>query len=74
MSIHDLLNKPVEELLALSPAQLKSLLEPFIPAARKPLLPEEKIPKQGVQMKFAKELIEANREAIEALKRMKGMK
>ena len=46
-SIHEILSDP-EALLALTDEQLRELLEPYIPATRKAMLPEEKPSKLGL--------------------------
>lgn len=54
--IHDILSDP-EKLLLLSDTELKTLLAPFIPLARKAVLPEEKPAKVGIAMRTMKEFL-----------------
>lgn len=55
-SIHEILTD-VESLLKLSDEELKKLLEPYIPAARKALLPEEKPSKIGIGTRVMKDFL-----------------
>lgn len=43
LDIHDILDRPVEELAALSDEELTALLKPFFPAVRAAVLPEMKV-------------------------------
>jgi len=55
-SIHSILTDP-EALLKLSDERLKALLAPYIPDARKAILPEEKPSKIGVSARLLKEVM-----------------
>lgn len=54
-TIHEILSDP-DSLLKLTTAELTALLQPFIPAARKAVLPEEKPIKTGMAVKTMQEL------------------
>lgn len=58
---------PIEELHTLPDDQLKALLAPYFPFARRAMLPTEKPSKIGVGARAAMEAIERNKDAIAAL-------
>lgn len=68
-SIHEILSDP-ESLMALSTDDLKKLLEPYIPATRHALLPEEKPSKLGLHSRVMKDFF-ADPRIAEGLARLK---
>lgn len=55
-TIHEILSDP-DSLLSLSDSQLKTLLAPYIPEARKAILPEEKASKLGIHSRVMKDVL-----------------
>ena len=71
-TIHELLSDP-DSLAKLSTAELTALLAPFIPAARKAVLPEEKPFKVGMAIRTMTEVMNnpAFKAQMEALRNSK---
>jgi hypothetical protein len=67
MTIKEILERPPEELLALSDAELRNLLEPFFPATRTPLLPQEKARKLGVEVRAMKDAVENSKDDLKKM-------
>lgn len=72
-TIHELLSNP-EKLLALSNDELKKLLEPYIPAARKALLPQEKPGKLGMHARVMFDVLKDPKIAADLAKLRATMK
>lgn len=68
VTIEQILARPAEELASLSTAELTALLSPFFPAARTPVLPEEKAPKATVSNQWFKSAVKEHSELLARVK------
>lgn len=69
MNINEILARNPRDLLALSEAELTSLLEPFFGPTRKSLLPPEKSRKVGLERRMIASYIEANKDLLKGMKK-----
>jgi len=69
MTIKELLDKTPEELATIPTSQLEAILQPYFPAVRKALLPPEKSRKSTVETSMIQQLLEANKDAIAAMRK-----
>lgn len=65
---------PIEKLAELPDTELKMLLAPYFPDTRRAMLPIEKPKKVGVEQRAMMEAFAANKDAINALLKSKGLK